>query len=642
MKYLTYSILITGLLVAGVLAYSYEPEMGDDLIRSPKPEYITAPENNAYKIGVQNYDVALASNINTDKALQYKLDNKFISFKPIEMRWDNTPIKTTQSSDATISEDNYYYKDAMGIGIDIDMNFGERIFEKIVKINSLKDLGTIPQGVEYLEIEFEVETNFIIDGWNKYDDFEITETVRLGDYSYIEPANAWDSYSEEVCEIIEEEEICETLTNRVKIKSFLKNKDGKLILTKQVPVEWLKIAQYPIWTDLDITYGDASTFESTDRSTTNRPVSINTNKFVVVYARDVGINDDDEGHAIVGTVSGTTIEWGSISAKVIDDIYGIYDGCKVGDDRFAISYPDMDLGQDGYTRVATTSGTVIGPWGSSEEFETGNTREVSLAQLDDDKYITCYDDESDSSTGKCVVNTVSGTTITLGSPLAFDGGTTDYRPRYTRTVQDGTDKFVTCFSAADAINLKTYTPHCVAGTVSTRTISFGDVLQVYDYSSGLMGLALLDTDKFVVCYTNEKSSAIGLCKAGTISGTDITYGSSTEIEAGDTNYLNTINVDSTHFVSIYADGGDSSQAKSVYCSVNWATKAISCGSPEIFETGITKEIGVALISTDKIVICFQDDDDSDKGNCIIGDTPSAEPPAAEDEMYPRAGVIIID
>ncbi len=51
------------------------------------------------------------------------------------------------------------------------------------------------------------------------------------------------------------------------------------------------------------------------------------------------------------------------------------------------------------------------------------------------------------------------------------------------------------------------------------------------------------------------------------------------------------------------------------------------GSEEAFEGSIGgnfADLGLDadLISSDKIVICYQDDADADKGKCIIGDTPS--------------------
>ena len=108
------------------------------------------------------------------------------------------------------------------------------VVEELNKINSLEDIGTIPPTAQNLIIEFEIETNFIIDGWDKKTDLEIIDKIRLGDFSYIEQTSVWDSYSEEVCEIINEEEVCETLTNRQKVRTVLSARDDKFYLSKQL------------------------------------------------------------------------------------------------------------------------------------------------------------------------------------------------------------------------------------------------------------------------------------------------------------------------------------------------------------------------------------------------------------------------
>ena len=58
------------LILVGILGVASAAGIGG--IPTGSVEYITAPENNTYKIGVQNFDVALAEDIVSDKALQYK------------------------------------------------------------------------------------------------------------------------------------------------------------------------------------------------------------------------------------------------------------------------------------------------------------------------------------------------------------------------------------------------------------------------------------------------------------------------------------------------------------------------------------------------------------------------------------------
>jgi len=640
-KFLIISAIALGVVLLAI--YFPPPDgifRGDKEIKTVEAEYITAPENNTYKIGVQNYQAILNRNITADTPLKYQLDDKYIAFKPIEIRWDESTIKTVQDKQAVIDEKKYYYKDALGTGIDIDMNFGNRIFEKVVKINSLKDLGTIPKDVKYLEIEYEVATNFIIDGWNKKDDFEITETVRLGDFSYIEPAMAWDSYREESCEqipvyddtdtIIEEYvEGCETLTNRVQIKSVLSEDNGKLYLTKQIPVDWLKSAEYPIYTDTDVAYGNASPFE--DGSTVQINVEeIDTGKFVVCYNDDT---DGDAGKCVVTTFSGDSIdEWGAINEYAYDT-GGIDDKhtsgvVKLDTNDFAVCYTHDGLADDGYNRVGVVSTTTIG-YGTQDEFYNGDSEYMDCAPLGTDKFIIVFNNEPDGDDLWYIVETVSGDAIETGTAVEIEA--TNFQN--IRCEQLDTDAVACTYASIDETDI-----YARVGTVSGTTATFGDDV-LLDGDTGvvyeLSSIGVLGTEEIVIAYCDGTS---GQVTAATVSGNEITLGEPTEFESGGVHASAIEQLDSTHFLIAYSDNGDSDKGKSVYCTVVWETKSILCNEPEVWEDNAVgsnnlsnHEIEIDKIGTNKVVICYRDTTDSGKGKCIIGNTPSAEPPAAEED-----------
>ena len=595
-------------------------------------EHITAPENNTYKIGQLNYTAELNTNITADDALKYRLDDKYISFKPLSMKWDEQEVKTIQPKIAEVSKDKYLYKDAFGDGIDIDMNFSDRVFQKIVKISSLKDLGSIPKDTKFLEIEFEVNTNMIIDGWNKKDDFEITDTVRLGDYSYIQSAHAWDSYSEKVCNYDEElkEDICETYNNRVKIKSWFTQRDKKLFYKKQIPVDWLKIAQFPIWTDADVAYGTALEFEANSYAFGMRVVKLDTDKFAICY--------EDEstyiGKCIVGSVSGTTITFGS--ASTFSNVTGWTVGaCSIDTDKLVVVFADFDYGAgDGYARAVTVTypgGTpTIGTWGDTVEIETGDTEYPACAKLDTDRFVACYNDETNSNTATCVAADVSGTTISPGTPDDIEA--TDYYPWRGSVEQLATDTFVYCFYSFDADGTQ-----CVVGTVSGTSFSYGSVLEVNSNTNRAgADVAMISSTKFIV--TDNVIPGVGddiMATACTVSSKVITAGTPASIDNTEDEVIPSpirLASDDTKVLIAYNDDNDSDKGKSKYTTVDWSDRTFIFGNEEIFEVGAiynkSNNIDGQEISSDKVVICFVDAGDSDKGKCIIGDTPSAAPPAA--------------
>ena len=572
-----------------------DPPFGSDVKAVGK---ITAPENNTFKIGVQNYEDEFKDDITDDKALQYKLGDKYIAFKPLGMKWDTTEFKTVASS----LKDEKEYKEVFGKGIDLEIKTGERVWSKIITINSLKDLGEIPKGTEYLEIEFAMDTNFIIDGWNKNDKFEINDTVRVGDFSYLEPARAWTSSS--------------TL-DRVKIKSYFEK--GKYV--KQIPVEFLKDAEYPIWADADITYGTALEFEASVTKNT-RTIKLDTDKFAVCWEDDT-LND---GECRAATVSTRTINFGAASTFAAYTSFDI-GACTIDTNKIAVIYPDGDLLWDGYARVATVSGTTIGTWGTAIEIETGDMEAPSCAKLDTDKFISCYNDETNSNTQTCVASTVSGTTVSPGTPN--DIAVTDYYGTgRSSTAQLETDKFVHCFYANDVTSAI-----CSVGTVSGTTIVHGTPNVITTDNKDAPDVDVLDTDKFVVTLGAQSgASTNGFIRAATVSTRAITYGTGVDAITGNGELMTAITkIDTTHFVITGNNNNDGDKGVSRYSSVDWADKSLTLGDVEIFETGSISADGdnaqsITLISSDKIVICFQDDDDSDKGKCIIGETPSVSPP----------------
>ena len=612
-------------------------------------QYVTAPENNTYKIGQMNYESVLKEDIDSEDSLKYKIDDTYIAFKPVRIKWDTTSIRSInrlENVKATIDEKKYLYKDALGKGVDIDMNFGDRVWEKIVKINSLNDLGNIPKAAKFLEIEFAMHTNMVIDGWDGVSRYYVNDTIRIGDYSYFEPAIAWDSQNEVVCEefygckedcdvdckSIEDDcdfcecktvEKCEDVKNEIKIESYFE--ENKYV--KRIPVEWLKTAQYPIYTDADITYGTATEFESGVTLFT-RVTKINEDKFVVCYMDD---SDGDAGKCVVATVSDTTITFGTISefdSNIKVDFFGAMEGgvdvCEIDTDKFIVVYSDDDSGDDGYAVAVTVSGTTIGTWGTAVELETGDAEQQTCAQLDTDKFASCYNDESNSDTATCVAATVSGTTITGGTPTTHLSGSTDYNSRYVSAMgQLGTDKFVYCFPAADDSN----DGQCVVATVSGTTITTGAVAEFNTADTRSVGLAVVDTDKFVVGWA-ENSPTDGWGIAGTVSGTTISYGTKARFETDYAANTRVSEIDATHVIVVNSDG-TSAPGDSRYTTVDWADSSLSYGSEINFETGNTgglddAGLDIATISNGKIVICFQDDSDSDKGKCIIGDAPYSE------------------
>ena len=92
-----------------------------------------------------------------------------------------------------------------------------------------------------------------------------------------------------------------------------------------------------------------------------------------------------------------------------------------------IAYRDSGNSGAGTAIVGTVSGTSIS-FGSAVVYETGNTiRNSSTFDSGRNKVIiTYYDNENSNDYGTFVVGTVSGTSISFGTPVVFDSSSTSY------------------------------------------------------------------------------------------------------------------------------------------------------------------------------------------------------------------------
>ncbi len=278
------------------------------------------------------------------------------------------------------------------------------------------------------------------------------------------------------------------------------------------------------------------------------------NKFVVAYTDASGFN---YGTAVVGTISGTSISYGSeVVFKSSSSNYISVSFDPNNANKFGISYRNQANSHYGEVIVGTVSGTSTS-YGSSVVFNTGTTYQTAL-DFDPNtanKFVVAYRDVSNAHYGTAVVGTVSGTTISLGSEYVFNSGymedtTIAFDPK-------NANKFVVAYSDASNSNYGT----ALIGTVSGTSISYGSK---YVYNSGYSSYISMafdpnNSDKFIVTYRDNSNSSYGTAVAGTITSTSISYGSEYVFNP-DSNYQTAIAFDpntTSKFVVVYKDVGNS-------------------------------------------------------------------------------------
>ncbi|GAI02503.1 unnamed protein product, partial [marine sediment metagenome] len=244
--------------------------------------------------------------VQDEKPFTYEAEGKFISFKPTGMWWTTPQGKTAARSVTpaigSLTKGKVKYPSALGNDIDIVCSTERTRWRKEIIIKSLQSLGAIPINAEYLEIGFELETDFEIGGWNKKSELKFNTAVKLSELSQLESIKTWDNHI-----ILEPKEDEEPEDPFERCGGFLKVVDGKYFLVKRIPADYLRDAVYPVATDVEIAYGSEYPFNTAD-TTYISCAALDDTHFVVGFRDDGG---DSHGIAMIGVVTGDAIAYGS-------------------------------------------------------------------------------------------------------------------------------------------------------------------------------------------------------------------------------------------------------------------------------------------------------------------------------------------
>jgi len=342
-----------------------------------------------------------------------------------------------------------------------------------------------------------------------------------------------------------------------------------------------------------------------------QPIFDSSNNKVVIIYTDSG--DSNHGKAIVGTVSGTSISFGTAVTFNAATTYfqsGTFDS---NSNKVVIVFRDQGDSENTKAVVGTVSGTSIS-FGSEATIST-NTLGESSTTFDSNlnKVVTFYKDTANSSYGTAAVGTVSGTSITFGTPVVFE------------SAGSGLYQQSSCFDTSSNKTVLVYTDEgdgnqgtAIVGTVSGTSISFGTPV-VFHAAGTANSVCAFDTtnNKVVIAYEDTADSEKGKSLVGTVSGTSISYGSEVEFESGGIQEVGiTFDPDAGKAVVVYMDKGNSNYG--TYAVGTVSGTSITYATPVVFAAA-TSERCTATYDTnsDKIVIGFEDGGNSNYGTSIV-------------------------
>ena len=272
------------------------------------------------------------------------------------------------------------------------------------------------------------------------------------------------------------------------------------------------------------------------------------------------------------------------------------------------------VNSDGTVSVVAGS-TVSQALGSAAVFLSGAMAGSPAAAFDSnsDRVVIAYQGPNPYS-GFAVVGTISGTSISFGTPVVFKTNSGNISMAF----DSSNNKIVIAYRFGD--DLKGY---AIVGTVSGTTISFGTPVEFEAGNMTGSTSAFVSSNKVVISYRDAGNSSYGTSIVGTVSGTGISFGTAVVFESastgtGATDMPSSANITGTDKVVIaYKDVGNSNRGTSIVGTVSGTS--ISFGTAVVFDTYVAVSyMAVAFDSNaDRAVICWQDAS-TNYGAAIVG------------------------
>ena len=340
----------------------------------------------------------------------------------------------------------------------------------------------------------------------------------------------------------------------------------------------------------------------------------NSGKFVIAVR-----NASNQGVAIVGTISGSSVTFGSgVVFNSGSTALPAVSFDPNNSDKFVIAYQNEGGSNYGTAIAGSVSGTSLS-FGSAVVFNSANTYypTVSFDPNTSGKFVIAYKDTGGSNYGRAVVGTISGTSLTFGSEYAFSEGSTTF------PVMAFDPNTANKFVVAYRYNGNSYKGTARVGSVSGTSISFGTEV-IFNTSGQSTELAIdfdtINSGKFAIAYKDSGNSSYGTAIAGTRSGTSLSFGTEVVYNSG-TSYYNSLAfnpLDGGKFVVTYSDSSNSSRGEARVGTISGTS--ISFATEAVFNTGGTYFTSVAAdpINSGQFIVVYPDNDNSGNGTATVG------------------------
>lgn len=288
---------------------------------------------------------------------------------------------------------------------------------------------------------------------------------------------------------------------------------------------------------------------------------------------------------------------------------------------FVVAYADGGNANHGTAIVGTVSGGSLS-WGTPAVFNAAGTGYIAVTSLSPTSIVVAYADGDNSSYGTAIVGTVSGTNLSWGSESVFNAASTEY----IASASLSPTAFVVAYSDGGYGNEGA----AIAGTVSGQNVTWG-IARGFYHTTRDLAVSALSSTRFVVAYRNQDNAGYGTAVVGTISGTLSgaypVWGIPSVFHADDTGDVAVTSLSPTRFVVAYRnlvemvngmtiDWGGAIVGTVSEEAINWGAESIFGARNRL--SGLFS-VGVISLSPTDVAVTYVDTTDfNDYGMAILG------------------------
>ena len=344
----------------------------------------------------------------------------------------------------------------------------------------------------------------------------------------------------------------------------------------------------------------------------------NASKCVIVYTDSANSN---AGTAIVGTLSGTTITFGTevvFNSASSDSPSVAFDPSTSG--KFVVTYMDEGNSNAGTAIVGTLSGTTVS-FGTAVVFDANSrSSKVEFDPNNAGKLLIVYRDWGAGGYGKAIIGTMSGSSLSFGTASFWASRLLNF---VGLAIDPSTSKFVITYK--DQVN-SDY-GRAVVGAISGTSVSFGsdEYINLGATSYTAVSFDPNTANKCVIVFKDTANSDYGTARVATVSGTGISFGPEVVFNAGNTNYPSIDfdpNIANRCLIS-YRDTSNSGYATVIVGTVSGT--GISFGSEVVISSGAA-DVGQLKFdpnTANRFIVTYTDYGNSNSGTAIVGNISTA-------------------